>query len=194
MLRRLRTVKADKFPVTITAKGVSAVIRKTSKMKGGKRHDHCIVEYRLSGRRKQVWRSDFGEAEAVARDACIEVGNGNQSALELSDRARLVYLRASPARIRNSRRAGCFHVISRFGVLCSAISQHRHILRRFFIKKPGNQESSKQLRGFLVSLLNCFWLRLGRAAILSRRQRSIRPCLTANRRDSRKRRRRAPNP
>lgn len=33
----------------------------------------------------------------------------------------------------------------------------------FFMRKPGTQESSKKLRGFLVSLLIRFWMRLGRA-------------------------------
>jgi integrase len=90
-------MKAPEFPVTITEKGVSAVIRKTSKIKGGKRHDYYIVEHILKGKRKQVWRSDYSMAEGYARKACIEVGNGNQSALELSDRDRFVYLRANEA-------------------------------------------------------------------------------------------------
>ena len=33
----------------------------------------------------------------------------------------------------------------------------------FFMRKPGNQESWGWIHGFLVSLLNRFWLRLGRA-------------------------------
>ena len=88
-------MNAEKFPVTITEKGVSALIRKTAKLKGGKKHNYFIVEYILLGKRRQVWRSGFSEAKAVAREACINVGNGNQTALELNDRERFSYLRAT---------------------------------------------------------------------------------------------------
>jgi hypothetical protein len=90
-------MNAEKFPVTITEKGVSAVIRKAAKSKGGKSHNYFIVEYILLGKRKQVWRADLNEAKAVARDACIKIANGEQSALELSDRERLSYIRATEA-------------------------------------------------------------------------------------------------
>jgi len=91
------TMKTETFPVTITEKGVSAVIRKTEKAKDGKTHTYFIVEYFLTGKRKQVWRSDLEEAKAVAREACIKIGNGNHTALELTDRDRFVYLRANEA-------------------------------------------------------------------------------------------------
>ena len=55
-------MKQDQIPVTMTEKGVSALIRKTAKMKGGQRHDYFIVEYSLKGRRKQVWRSTLDDA------------------------------------------------------------------------------------------------------------------------------------
>ena len=46
------------------------------------------------------------------------------------------------------------------GRLCAAISQLRHIPRRFFIRKTGNQKSSEIIPGLLMEL---FWLRLRRA-------------------------------
>jgi integrase len=88
-------MKAEKFPVNITVKGVPAVIRKTSKMKAGKLRDYFIVEYFLKGKRKQVWRAARAGAEAVARSAWIEVSNSNDAELEMSDRDRLVYFRAN---------------------------------------------------------------------------------------------------
>ena len=52
-------MKQPEFPMTITEKGVSAVIRRTEKLKGGNLHRYFIVEYILLGKRKQVWRSDL---------------------------------------------------------------------------------------------------------------------------------------
>jgi len=96
-------MKTEKFPLTITEKGVSAVIRKTAKLKDGKRLNYFIVEYTILGERQQVWRSDLGIAKGVARDACIKIANGDQSALELRNGERLAYTRAiealSPVRI-----------------------------------------------------------------------------------------------
>jgi len=90
-------MNTDEFPLSITQKGVSAVIRKTEKLKAGQKHTYFIVEYILKGRRKQVWRSDLGAAKEVARDACIAIGNGGAAALELSDRDRFILLRANEA-------------------------------------------------------------------------------------------------
>jgi hypothetical protein len=82
-------MKAGKFPVTITEKGVSAIIRKSTKLKGGKTHKYFIVEDILLGKRKQVWRSTLDEANAVASEACSKIANGDQSALELKDTDRM---------------------------------------------------------------------------------------------------------
>ena len=90
-------MRAEKFPVTITEKGVSAVIRTTEKVNGGKTRNYFIVEYILLGKRQQVWRSDIGEAKTVARDACIKIANGEQSSLELKDADRMAYVRAVEA-------------------------------------------------------------------------------------------------
>ena len=46
-------MKTEKFPVTITKKGGSAIIRESTKLKGGKTHKYFIVEYILFGKRKQ---------------------------------------------------------------------------------------------------------------------------------------------
>jgi hypothetical protein len=96
-------MRNEKFPVTITEKGVSAVIRQALKIKGGKKLEYFIVEYILLGKRKQVWRSDLDKAKAVAREACIKIANGDQSALELRNGELLAYTRAveilSPTRV-----------------------------------------------------------------------------------------------
>lgn len=86
-------MKAEKFPVTIKEKGVSAIIRESTKFKDGKKHRYFIVEYILLGKRKQVWRSDLAEAKAVASEACIKVANGDQSTLEFKDTDRLAFTR-----------------------------------------------------------------------------------------------------
>ena len=49
-------------------------------------------------------------------------------------------------------------------------------LRRFIIRKPGSQEQSGRIHGFLVSLLNCLWLQ-PRSAKLSVLIREIRGSL-----------------
>jgi hypothetical protein len=87
-------MKTEKFLVTVKENGVSAIVRRTEKVKDGKKHTYFIVEYVLKGKRKQVWRSDFGQAKATAKDACIKIGNGKAEALELTDRERFIYLRA----------------------------------------------------------------------------------------------------
>jgi hypothetical protein len=87
-------MKAAQFLVTIEEKGVSAIIRKTQKSKGGKIHTYYIVEYFHLGKRKQMWRSGLDEAEADAREACIKVANGEQKALEFRNGDQLACLRA----------------------------------------------------------------------------------------------------
>jgi hypothetical protein len=59
-------MKAEKFPVTITEKGVSAIIRESTKFKDGKKHRYFIVEYILLGKRKQVWRSGLAAAASMS--------------------------------------------------------------------------------------------------------------------------------
>ncbi|MGA2248080.1 MAG: hypothetical protein ABSH48_24105 [Verrucomicrobiota bacterium] len=63
-------MKQQSFPLTVTEKGVSAVIRQSEKIKGGKTHHYFIVEYFMLGKRKQVWRSGLDDAKAVASDGC----------------------------------------------------------------------------------------------------------------------------
>jgi integrase len=87
-------MKTEKFPMTITVRGVSVVIRKTEKFKGGKVHIYFIVEYTEKGERQQVWRSSIAKAKAKAQEACINISNGNASPLELTDIDRLAYTRA----------------------------------------------------------------------------------------------------
>lgn len=90
-------MKTDKYPLTVTEKGVSAKIRKVSQNKAGKKYDAYAVEFILLGKRKRVWRSDPAEAEAVAREACRKISNGDHSSLELKDADRMAYVRAVEA-------------------------------------------------------------------------------------------------
>jgi integrase len=87
-------MQSQSFPLTVTEKGVSAVIRKSEKIKNGNTHQYFIVEYFQYGKRKQVWRSSLEDAEAVATDACRKIANGDQSALELRNGERFAYTRA----------------------------------------------------------------------------------------------------
>ena len=69
-------MKTQAFPLTVTEKGVSAVIRQSKKIKDGKTHHYFIVEYFMLGKRKQVWRSGLDDAKAVAFDVCRKMANG----------------------------------------------------------------------------------------------------------------------
>lgn len=90
-------MKTEKFPLIVVEGGVSARIRKHSKIKDGTKYDSFVVEYIQLGKRKQVWRKDIDEAKAVAKEACRSVANGQQSSLELNDFERMAYLRAAEA-------------------------------------------------------------------------------------------------
>jgi integrase len=96
-------MKTEKLPLTITESGVSARIRKHTKIKAGKKYDSFVVEYLLLGKRQQVWRTDLAEAKAVAKEACLSIANGQQTSLELNDYQRMAYVRAveavSPAHV-----------------------------------------------------------------------------------------------
>ncbi len=83
-------MKAEKFPITLTERDVSAVIQKVVKLKGGKTRNYYIIEYILLGKSKQVWRSNLDVVKTVAREACIKIGNGIQSPLESRDRDRML--------------------------------------------------------------------------------------------------------
>ena len=54
MFRLLQNHESQKFPVKLTEKGVSAIIRESSKIKDGKNHRYFIVEYILLHKRKQI--------------------------------------------------------------------------------------------------------------------------------------------
>jgi len=85
------------FPIIITQAGVSAKIRKVSKLRRGVSYVSYVVDYFSLGERKLVWRSDLEDAKAVARDVCQKIINGEQLALTLTNNDRMAYLRACDA-------------------------------------------------------------------------------------------------
>ncbi len=110
--------------MTVTEKGVSAIIRTSSKVKAGKTYKYFIIEYIHLGMRRQVWRSDLAKAKAFARDACIKVGNGQQSSIELPERDRLEYTRAAEilAPVRVSIDAACREYVEALQILVGKAS------------------------------------------------------------------------
>jgi integrase len=91
------TMKAQRFPLTVTEGGVSAKIRKLTQIKGGKAYTVFIVDYVLLGKRRQVGRSDFEDAKQVALEACRQIANGQQMSLSLANADLLEYRRAQEA-------------------------------------------------------------------------------------------------
>lgn len=87
-------MKADKFPIMVTERGVSAKIRKVIQRRNGTAYPTFVVDYVYLGKRKQVWRSDLADAKTVARDACRKISNGEHLALELKNSDGARYLRA----------------------------------------------------------------------------------------------------
>jgi len=90
-------MKTERFPVTVSVEGVSAKIRRFSRIKNGKTHTTFAAEYFLLGKRKQEWRSGFDEAETAALNACRQISRGQQVSLQLANGDRLEYLRANEA-------------------------------------------------------------------------------------------------
>jgi hypothetical protein len=88
-------MKTERFPITVTQYGVSALIRKYSQKKNGREYTSYLVDYSLLGQRKQKWESDLQDAKNFAADVCQRIAFGEQAVLELRNADRLTYLRAS---------------------------------------------------------------------------------------------------
>lgn len=87
-------MKTEKFPLTVTESGVSAKIYLGNRTQNGTKYPGYVVTFSLLGKRKQVWRTDLGDAKTSARDACIKIANGEQHVLTLTNADRMMYLRA----------------------------------------------------------------------------------------------------
>jgi hypothetical protein len=87
----MKTEKDGKYPVIVSEYGVSAKIHKSIQSKNGKEYVVYIVDYNLLGKRKQVGRTDFGEAKQFAIDVCRSIAFGQQTSLSLTNQDRLVY-------------------------------------------------------------------------------------------------------
>ncbi len=90
-------MKTEKFPVVVCEEGVSAKIRKFTRIKKGKTYTSFAAEYFLLGKRKQEWRSKYEDAEIAAIDACRRISRGQQVSLPLVNGDRMEYLRANEA-------------------------------------------------------------------------------------------------
>lgn len=90
-------MKAEKFPLTVTESGVSAKIYRGKQTRNGTIYNGFIVAYSLLGKRKQVWRSELGDAKTHAREVCGRIANGESEVLQLTNHDRLTYLRAVEA-------------------------------------------------------------------------------------------------
>lgn len=90
-------MKTSKFPIVVTRNGVTAKIYKAKQVQNGQRYSGFMVVYSLLGKRKRVWRSDLGQAETAAEDACEKISGGEHLALTLANTDRMAYLRATEA-------------------------------------------------------------------------------------------------
>lgn len=90
-------MKTEQFPVTVSEEGVSAKIRKFSRIKNGKTYVTFAAEYFLLGKRKQEWRAKFEDAKTAALEACRTISRGQQVSLPLVNGERMEYLRANEA-------------------------------------------------------------------------------------------------
>jgi hypothetical protein len=69
-------MKPERFPLTVSAEGVSAKIRKFTRIKNGETYTTFAAEYFLLGKRKQEWRSKFEDAKTAALNACRTISRG----------------------------------------------------------------------------------------------------------------------
>jgi integrase len=90
-------MKIERFPVTVSIEGVSAKIRKFTRIKNGEAYTTFVAEYFQLGKRKQEWRSKFEDAKTAALEACRRISRGQQISLTLANGERLEYLRANEA-------------------------------------------------------------------------------------------------
>src|SRR4051812_21129905 len=98
----LKRVRKTEFPKTITRSGVTAKIYKNTlrkKNKDGDKSEHVtfMVSYTLLGVRKMKGFADLDEATSHAEDACEKISNGEHASLQLTNDARMTYLRAIEA-------------------------------------------------------------------------------------------------
>src|ERR1041384_2085260 len=73
--------------------GITILIRPTAK--AGK--DYFVLDFRVKGERKLVWRSTLADARAAASDAVDKITAGQSEVLELKSADRHVYLRSREA-------------------------------------------------------------------------------------------------
>jgi len=78
--------------------GVSARIRRVTKVKDGKKYHSFVVRYNHLGKPRQIWRAELEQAKDAARDACRKTANGQTLAEDVMNNGeRLAYVRAKEA-------------------------------------------------------------------------------------------------
>lgn len=85
------------FPKTVAVKGIQGItakIYKQQRKKGDATYLSFILAYSLLGKRKLEAYSQLTEAEQAGEDAIKRIAEGQQGVLELSNRARDIYLRS----------------------------------------------------------------------------------------------------
>lgn len=89
-------MKADARPATIPFKrdGITVLIRPTLKTVNGEQREYFVLDYRVRGERKLVWRSTLADAKAEASKAIDAISGGQSEVLQLTSSDAHVYLRA----------------------------------------------------------------------------------------------------
>lgn len=89
-------MKADAKPSSVEFKrdGISVLIRPTQKKVNGELRDYHVLDYRVNGQRKLVWRSSLADAKQAANAAIDKIVAGQAEVLQLTSSDAHVYLRA----------------------------------------------------------------------------------------------------
>ena len=79
--------------IEVKRNGICVLIRPTKKQDA----NYFVVDYRLKGQRKLVWRSTLVKARAAANEAIDKISDGDAEVLNLKSADRYVFLRARDA-------------------------------------------------------------------------------------------------
>lgn len=87
----------NKFPIQVEWHGVTAKIYKATQIQNGQKYPGFMVVYSVFGKRRRIWRSDLGNAQIAAEEACEKISDGEHLSLTLTNSDRMAYLRAQEA-------------------------------------------------------------------------------------------------
>src|SRR6516164_2198540 len=86
------------FPKQVTVPGITGIharIYRNHQTKNGKRYVNYTLAYSLLGKMKRETFADLAEAQAVGEAAIKRISNSEQKILELKNRDRDIYMRAT---------------------------------------------------------------------------------------------------